>query len=112
MPQHDDRSESEGQRRRFSRRAFLTGGAAVGGLVLWGSADAAEALTPRQGLPILGGIIPHHAGTGGTGTGITGAAQPNIRPSGSAGGPTGFTVETALAPVSSGDVPLFRFRFR
>ena len=64
MADKDDKTHSE-KPAQFGRRAFLAGGAAVGGTVLWG-ASAASALTPPIFVPGNNEppIIP---GTGATG---------------------------------------------
>jgi hypothetical protein len=119
MADTEDHSENESERRHFSRRAFLTGGAVVGGTVLWGSA-AAEASPPggsSEGRP----TIPHGQNETG-GTGSTGgfsfldAGTPNPEltswSSGSSGRGTGVSVETGFGPNGSSATPLFPFRFR
>lgn len=123
MAHQDDHSERDKELRRFNRRAFLTGGAVVGGTVLWGSTNADA--VPGPGSHVGRPIIPS-GGTGGTGPGsgvgrpiVPGgtAAEAGVTPnlklkSGPGGGTTGFTVETGFGPTGSSGAPLFRFRFR
>ncbi|HLM97138.1 MAG TPA: hypothetical protein VK283_12540 [Acidimicrobiales bacterium] len=124
--QDNDKNDESG--RAISRRSFLAGGVALGGVILWGTSGASAAGTGTTAPPVLDSapVPPIIATPSPTGpTGPTGATGPT-GPTGATGppGPTGPTGAVGvLGDVSLGSdstlfrrvtgtsfVPLFRFR--